>query len=189
MDLPPLYLDNAATSFPKPAAVRAAMLDYMDFNGASAGRGAYREAYSAAKILSGCRDAVAKLLRVDSPSRLTFCLNCTDALNLGLKGVLREGDHVVTTWMDHNSILRPLARLENDGLITVTRVRAERNGCVDPNALRSAINDQTRMVATLHASNVSGSVQDVQAIGALCRERDLIFLLDAAQTIGTRVSK
>jgi cysteine desulfurase family protein len=156
----------------------------MDNNGASAGRGAYREAYLAGEWLARCRALLAQLLRIDEASRIAFTLNCTDALNLALKGTLRRGDHVVTTWMDHNSILRPLARMEEEGVITVTRVRASADGCVDPEAIRAACHGRTRMVATLHASNVSGSLQDVGAIGGICHELGILFLLDAAQTMG-----
>lgn len=179
-----LYLDHAATSFPKPACVRAAVLDYWDNVGASAGRGAYREAEEAGRLLAEARRLLAGLLRVQDESRIAFTLNCTDALNLALKGVLRAGDHVVTTWLDHNSILRPLARLEADGLIAVTRVPVEKGGCADPEAIKAAINPATRLVATLHASNVSGCLNDAKEIGRVCRERGVLFLLDAAQTLG-----
>lgn len=164
--------------------MRSAILRYLDDVAASAGRGAYREAAIAGEILEDCRSALARLLGAPIPERIVFTLNCTDALNLGLKGVLREGDHVVTTWMDHNSILRPLSHLEASGFVTVTRVRADRDGIVDPDDIAHAFTPKTRLVATLHASNVSGSVQDIAAIGAACRERGALFLVDAAQTAG-----
>lgn len=179
-----IYLDNAATSFPKPDAVRAALLDFHDRVAASAGRGAYREAALAGEMLDGCRAAIARLIGADREDRTVFTLNCTDAINLGMKGVLRPGDHVVTTWMDHNSILRPLHHLEERGVIEVTRVEAGADGCVDPAAIADAVTPRTRLVATLHASNVSGSLQDARAIGRICREREVMFLLDAAQTVG-----
>lgn len=181
----PLYLDNAATSFPKPPAVREAMLDYFDRVGASAGRGSYREADAAGELLWRCRESLARLINAPSPERLVFTLNCTDALNLAIKGLLREGDHVVTTWMDHNSILRPLHALEDSGRITVTRVRADEQGLVDVAELRDAIRKDTRLVAMIHASNVSGSLQPALEVGRICRERGVCFLLDAAQTIGS----
>jgi cysteine desulfurase family protein len=181
----PLYLDNAATSFPKPRVVREAMLDYFDTIGASAGRGSYREADAAGELLWRCRETLAALINAPSPERLVFTLNCTDALNLAIKGLLRDGDHVVTTWMDHNSVLRPLHALEESGRITVTRVRADEQGLVDAAAVGEAIGDGTRLVAMVHASNVSGSLQPAAEVGRICRERGAYFLLDAAQTIGS----
>ena len=179
-----IYLDNAATSFPKPPAVYDALVDYSRRVGASAGRGAYAEAREAGRILDDCRQALADLIGAPRTERVIFTLNCTDALNLGLKGMLRRGDHVVTTWMDHNSILRPLHHLEATGEIEVTRVRANDEGLVDPAALAAAIGPRTRLVATLHASNVSGSLQPIADFGAVCRKAGVPLLVDAAQTIG-----
>ena len=184
MPPPPVYLDNAATSHPKPRAVRDALVNYYDRVAASAGRGAYQEASTAGEVLDACRAGLARLLKVPDPDRIVFTLNCTDALNLGLKGVLKNGDHVVTTWMDHNSILRPLARMEAEGLIRVTRCKANPTGCVTPDAIKEAIEPDTRMVAMVHASNVSGSLNDARAVGKICQEARILFLLDAAQTVG-----
>jgi len=179
-----IYLDNAATSHPKPPAVREALLHYHDHVAASAGRGAYREAGVAGALLEECRAELTRLIGGSATERLIFTLNCTDALNLGIKGVVRPGDHVVTTWMDHNSILRPLHRLEEAGVVTVTRVRGTDDGRVDPAAIAEAIRPETRLVATLHASNVSGGLLDAAAVGRICRSRDVLYLLDAAQTVG-----
>lgn len=185
MNAPQLYFDNAATSCPKPPEVRAAVLRYLDDVGASAGRGAYREAREAGAILDRCRAALARLLNGGRPEQVVFTLNCTDALNLGLKGCLRDGDHVVTTWMDHNSILRPLHHLEERGLVSVTRVRASPVGVVDPLRIREAITPKTRLVAMLHGSNVAGSLQPVAEVAEICRSRGVLLLVDAAQTLGT----
>ncbi len=180
-----IYLDNAATSFPKPPEVLEAVVEYHTRIGASAGRGAYREALRAGEILAECREAIRRLVNAPAAERVLFTLNCTDALNLALKGILRPGDHVVTTWMDHNSILRPLHRLESEGRISVTRVRAGDDGIVDPGAVAAAFRPDTRLLATLHASNVTGAIQPVAALGGLCRSRGVRFLLDAAQSAGS----
>ncbi|MFH0945904.1 MAG: aminotransferase class V-fold PLP-dependent enzyme [Planctomycetota bacterium] len=181
-----LYLDNAATSFPKPEEVYRAVDRYNREVGASAGRGAYAEAIEAGKILDGCRHRLRRLLRVDDAARILFTLNATDALNLAIKGVLERGDHVVTSWMDHNSVLRPLRELELRGEITVTRVRASVEGMVAADAVARAMTAKTRLVAMVHGSNVVGSLLPVAAIAERARAVGALFLLDGAQTVGAR---
>src|SRR5207302_7342348 len=110
--------------------------------------------------------------------------NCTDALNMALKGVLTDGDHVVTTDLEHNSVSRPLRKMELDGRITLTRVRADAGGTISPDDMRRAITPRTRLIAMTHASNVLGTIQPIAAVGRLARERDLLFVIDAAQTAG-----
>jgi cysteine desulfurase family protein len=182
---PRVYLDNAATSFPKPDSVIAAVVHYATEVPASAGRGAYREAVLAGEMLSELRARICRMVNGREPERVVFGLNGTDALNLAIKGAVAPGDHVVTTWMDHNSVLRPLARLEGDGVIEVTRVRAEPDGIVDPAAVRSALRPNTRLVAMTHASNVGGGIQPAAEVGRAAREHGALFLLDAAQTMGS----
>jgi cysteine desulfurase family protein len=180
-----IYLDNAATSHPKPEAVYRAVDAYMRDVGASAGRGTYREAMEAGRILDIVRDKILNLL--GSPSgRVVYTFNATDAINLALKGILSEGDHVVTTHLEHNSILRPLNALESRGLITVTRVRCNAEGLVDPADVERAVTGRTRMIATLHASNILGTLTPAGEIGRIAREKGVLFLLDAAQTMGSR---
>jgi len=181
-----LYLDNAATTFPKPEAVYRAMDRYNRQVGASAGRGAYAEAIEAGQILDSCRNRLRRLLGVEDAARIVFTLNATDALNLALKGVLRPGDHVVTTWMDHNSVLRPLRALEERGLITVTRVRASGEGLVDPDDVERALSAKTRLVAVVHASNVTGSLQPIERLAELAHGAGALCLVDGAQTVGAR---
>jgi cysteine desulfurase family protein len=180
-----IYLDNAATSFPKPRAVIDAVVHYATEVPASAGRGAYREAVLAGEMLLDLRRRLCRLFNGRDPERVIFGLNGTDALNLAIKGSVRPGDHVITTWMDHNSVLRPLARLEEDGVVEVTRVRADAEGFVDPAGIRSAFRPTTRLVVVTHASNVGGGLQPAAEIGRLARERGALFLLDAAQTMGS----
>ncbi|MSR74638.1 MAG: aminotransferase class V-fold PLP-dependent enzyme [Planctomycetes bacterium] len=180
-----VYLDNAATSHPKPACVREAVLHVMDTVHASAGRGAYSEAQEASAILERTRGALACLLRVQAPERIVFTLNCTDALNLALKGVLRAGDRVVTSDMEHNSVLRPLAALQERLGVRVDRVAARPDGCVEPEALAAALREPARLVVLQHASNVSGSLQPIAQAAHAAHAAGALFLVDAAQTIGS----
>lgn len=178
-----IYLDNAASSHPKPAAVYAEA-DRVLRLGANPGRSGHEPSLDAARTVLEARLAVAELLGVADPARIAFSANGSHALNLALKGVLRPGDHVVTTVMEHNSVLRPLATLERSG-VEVTLVDADPTGRVEPAALEAALRPATRLVALNHASNVSGTLQDAAAVGEICRRRGVLFLLDAAQTAGS----
>ena len=186
-----IYLDHAATSFPKPEPVLAAMLRYATQLGASPGRGEYAEAVGSAAVLSRCRARLCELFGGASPERVVFTLNCTDALNLAIHGTVgwwqrhRPGEpvHLVTTAMDHNSVLRPLEHLRGSG-VEVTRVGADREGFVDPAVVAAALRPETRLVAMVHASNVSGTLQDVGAVGRACRRQGVPLLVDAAQSLG-----
>lgn len=185
MTRPRLYADNAATSFPKPPAVARAMNDYAQSIGASAGRGAYAEALDAGQILSTCRRRLARLIHAESPEQVVFTFNCTGALNQALKGWLRHGDHVVATAMEHNSVLRPLNRLAADGDISVQYVAADpQTGLVDPDDLFAAVTATTRLIAVNHGSNVTGTLQPIEAIGPHARKLEIPLLVDAAQTAG-----
>jgi len=188
-----LYFDNAATSFPKPGAVVRAMTEYATRLGASPGRGAYREAREAAGILTRCREAIRELLNAPSADHVIFTLNTTDALNLAIKGLLLpwlargERVHVITTAMDHNSILRPYNALISryPGQISQTVVDCDpQTGLVDPEAIRRVIGPETRLVGVVHASNVTGTLQPIEAIGKVCRDMAVPLLVDAAQSVG-----
>ena len=186
------YFDNAATSFPKPPEVAAAVLRSLTEVGASPGRGAYKEAIEAGRTLNRCRELINRLIHGESPDHVIFTLHTTDALNLAIKGLVHhhqsrhEPVHVITTWMDHNSILRPLNEVRHrDKSLEITRIAVDpRSGKADPRAIREAIRPSTRLVATIHGSNVTGAIQPVSEIGAICRERHVPLLVDAAQTIG-----
>jgi cysteine desulfurase family protein len=178
------YLDNAATSFPKPEAVYQALDAFARRDLANPGRGGHKMALTAERALDDCRHLLNQLFHGKEPERFVFTLNCTDALNMAFKGVLAEGDHVITTDLEHNSVSRPLRAMELAGHITLTRVRADGGGTVDPDDVRRAITRQTRLVALTHASNVLGTVQPVAEVGRVAREHDLLFLVDAAQTAG-----
>lgn len=180
-----IYLDNSATSFPKPDAVHEAMIHYARDVGASAGRGAYREALESAETIARCRGLLARLLNASRPESLIFTLNATDSLNLAIKGLLRPGDHAITTWMDHNSVLRPLNALQDRIGVTTTFVPCDsETGLVDPEVIRRAIQPKTRLITVVHASNVTGTVQPIAEIGRTAREHGIPFVVDAAQSVG-----
>lgn len=186
-----LYLDNAATTFPKPPAVLAAITRHFTELGASPGRGGYAESVESSRLLTACRTAICKLINANSPNHVIFTLNCTDALNLAIKGLLDPhlgnpaGAHAICTDLDHNSILRPLNSLADRGAIELTRVKVDPiTGLVDPNDIQRAIRRNTKLIAITHASNVSGTVQPVREIGRLAREYAVPFVVDAAQSIG-----
>ncbi len=179
-----IYLDNAATSWPKPESVYRAVDRYQRELGAPAGRGVYREATEVERLIADTRRQLALLLGGVAAERVVFTANGTDALNLALHGTLRTGDHVVTSVVEHNSVLRPLRKLEQTGVVEVSRVACDRNGLIDPGQVRRAIRPQTRMIALTHASNVTGAIQPASEVGRIAAEHDLLFLLDAAQTLG-----
>jgi cysteine desulfurase/selenocysteine lyase len=179
-----VYLDNAATSFPKPETVYQALDAFARRHLANPGRAGHKMALAAERLLDEARHLLNQLFHGRGPERFVFTLNCTDALNMAFKGVLSDGDHVVTTDLEHNSVSRPLRALELAGRIRLTRIRADGGGTIDPDDVRQAVGRQTRLVALTHASNVLGTVQPVAEIGLVCRERDLLFLVDAAQTAG-----
>jgi len=182
-----LYIDNAATSFPKPRAVLDAMIRYATEVGASAGRGGYAEAVETAGLIHQCRLRLNKLFNGERAEQFIFTLNCTDALNLAIKGLIDPSrkNHAICTDVDHNSILRPLAAMEARGWCDVTRVPIDAKlGLVDPDAIRKAVRSDTRLIAITHASNVTGTVQPIQQISAIARELAVPLVVDAAQSAG-----
>jgi len=179
-----IYLDNAATSFPKPEAVFRGMEAFVRASGANPGRGGHRRALEAEAMIGETRRLLARLLGGTRPERIVFTLNATDALNMAIKGVLRPGDHAITSVLEHNSVSRPLNRLEHDGVITLTRLPAGADHRIDPDDVARAFTPRTRLVALTQASNVTGTIQPVAAVGAIARERGALLLVDAAQSAG-----
>ena len=182
-----LYLDNAATSFPKPAAVTDAMVRYARELGASAGRGAYAEAMETGALIADCRRRINRLFNGASADHVVFTSNCTDALNLALKGLvpLSGPAHAICTHIDHNSILRPLNALQDQGRLEQTRVPVDpATGLVDPDDVRRAIRPDTKLIAVTHASNVTGTIQPIRELGRIAREHAVPFVVDAAQSAG-----
>ena len=179
-----IYLDNAATTFPKPDSVYTAVDNYNRQIGAAVGRGAYRAAIEITAVVQRCRKKIADLLGAESPDRIVFTFNGTDSLNLALHGLLRTGDHVVTSAIEHNSVLRPLAELHRRLGIEVTRVGADQAGMTDPIEFQHALRPNTKLIALIHASNVTGTIQPVADVGQIARDAGVLFLVDAAQTAG-----
>jgi cysteine desulfurase / selenocysteine lyase len=178
-----IYLDNAATSFPKPAAVYDAVDLAQRKLGAAEGRSATRAATQVHAVIDRCRQRAARILGAESPQRIVFTFNATDSLNLALHGLLRPGDHAVTSSIEHNSVLRPLRHLAETG-VEVTHVEADGEGRVSPERVKQALQKNTRLVALLHASNVMGTIQPIDAVGEIARAAGAFFLVDAAQTAG-----
>ena len=178
------YLDNAATSWPKPEPVLAAWNRAAREVGAAAGRAAYRSAVEADAIRQRARAAAARLLGGVDPARVALPVGCTLGLNLAIHGLVQPGDHVIATAADHNAVLRPLHALARRGIADLTIVPCDGLGRVDPAVVAAAWRPATRLVACTHASNVTGALQDVAAIAAIVHARGGILLVDAAQTLG-----
>jgi cysteine desulfurase/selenocysteine lyase len=179
-----IYLDNSATSWPKPEAVYTAVDRYQRQVGAAAGRSGYREAVEAQRIVDDARQRIAELLGASSASRIIFGANGTDVLNLAIHGLVRRGDHVVTTVCEHNSVLRPLAEAARARDVEVDYVRCDGAGYVDPQDMKRAVRSNTRLVVATHASNVTGAIQPIGEIAAEAHSADAMLLVDAAQTAG-----
>jgi cysteine desulfurase family protein len=179
-----IYLDNAATSFPKPEGVYQALDHFARSTLANPGRAGHKMALAAEHTLDDGRHRLNRFFNGHAPDHWIFTLNGTDSLNMAFKGVLNDGDHVVTTDLEHNSVSRPLVALAEAGRISLTRVAADAGGTVSAGAIDKALTPKTRLVAVTHASNVLGTVQPITEIGKLVRARDALFLVDAAQTAG-----
>lgn len=180
-----VYLDNAATTWPKPEAVYVAVERYQRECGVAAGRGAYRDALETLRTVTAARLGVARLLGAADHRRVIWTHNCTDAFDLALHGLLRTGEHVVTTDTEHNSVLRPLRWLSDERGVRVTSVPCDATGAVNPCDVRRALRSDTRLVVINHASNVTGTVQPLAEIARIVREHGRPRLLvDAAQTLG-----
>jgi cysteine desulfurase family protein len=179
-----IYLDNAATSWPKPPAVLEALVAFYRDLGGAAGRGAHSASQQSDVLVTTCRQAIAELIRAQVDDQVVFAHNGTDALNLGIHGLLRPGDHVVVSSLEHNSVLRPVAAFAERQGGSYSLVSADERGVVSPANIQAAIGPKTRLVCLTHASNVTGVLQPVAEVGAVCREAGVSFLIDAAQTIG-----
>ncbi len=181
---PRIYLDNAATSWPKPEAVYQAVDRYQREVGAAAGRGAYDHAQQAQRTVANARGACARLLGITEPEQLAFTANGTEALNLAIHGLLQPGDHVITTVCEHNSVLRPLRMQAELQGIETSYVGCDSSGYVDPHDVLCAMQSNTRLVAIIHGSNVTGAVQPIAEIARAVHEHEALILVDAAQTVG-----
>lgn len=179
-----IFLDNSATSYPKPESVYTFMDQFYRRAGVNPGRSGYDLCMEAGELLDRTRKLLTRFFNGANPNRLCFCYNATDALNLIIFGLLREGDHAITTTLEHNSVLRPLYHLSRDQGVEVDYVPFDPAGFVDPESIHSLFRKTTRLVIVNHGSNVIGSIQPIREIGLLCRERGITFAVDASQTAG-----
>lgn len=179
-----VYLDNSATSWPKPNRVYRAMYDFMRTSAANPGRSGHRMAVKSSETVYKCREIVSDMFNVANPGNVIFTVNTTYALNTAIKGVLKEGDHAVCTCMEHNSVLRPLESLKVRGIITYDTVKADSTGYVSPSDIENAIRGNTRCVIVNHVSNVCGTIQSIAEIGRVCKKHKVYFIVDGAQSGG-----
>jgi cysteine desulfurase family protein len=180
-----IYLDNAATTFPKPEAVHQAMEHFARNDAGNPGRSGHHWATAASGEVEGARQEVARLIGAPDPSRVALCLNATDALSMAFHGILRPGDHVVTSRMEHNSVVRPLNALARAGLIDLDQADNDMTGCIDPDSLRRLMRPSTRLVAMTWASNAFGTIQPIDQIAEVVKTQGALLLLDASQAVGS----
>lgn len=178
-----IYLDNAATTYPKPNEVYEAVMRVMKEFGANPGRSGHRMALDAGRVIFETREVLSRLFNIDNPMNIVFTYNATDGLNLGIKGLLRPGDHVITTSMEHNSVLRPLKALEKIGVET-TIIKCSPTGEIDVRDIEMNIKDETRLIVTTHASNLTGTLFPIKEIGEIAKKYGVVYMVDAAQTAG-----
>ena len=179
-----IYLDNAATSWPKPESVYQTMDEFLRKKGGNPGRGSHSMAVAARETVEETRLLIARFINASEVERVIFTLNCTEALNLGLKGLLRPGDHVITSCIGHNSVVRPLRKLEQQG-VKITRLPpCPETGVMSLHDIEEAITQETKLVVVTHASNVTGTIQPIEEYAVVASKYDLILMVDAAQTAG-----
>lgn len=179
-----IYLDNGATTFPKPKVVTDKIMEcYLGYAG-NPGRSGHKLAMKMDLEIYETREKICKLINGTEVLNVIFTFNATDSLNLAIKGVLEEGAHVITTSMEHNSVLRPLNQLRKEGKIELSIVYADDKGYIDPQKIFEALTPNTKMIVTTHMSNVFGTIVDIKAIGDFCKENNILYLVDASQSIG-----
>ncbi len=178
-----IYMDNAATSFPKPDCVYEAMDHFNRHMGGSPGRGTHSQTLAAGSLILDAREALASLFNIEDSANIAFTLNITEALNTAFRGYLKPGDHVITTSMEHNAVARPLFALAKAG-VEWTAVTCGNEGILDPASITAAIKPNTRMICMQHASNLTGTIMPIKEVGAIARQHGIVFLVDSAQTAG-----
>lgn len=179
-----IYFDNAATSFQKPEQVARIMYETMVNYGANAGRGGHALSVRAGEVIYETRELLCKLFHIQDVERLVFCQNTTHALNMGIKGILRPGDHVIITSMEHNSVLRPIETLRRNGVISYSIIRGDKNGKISLAHIAQAIRPNTKLLIMTHVSNVCGNTYDIISAAKLAHEHHIFFMVDAAQSAG-----
>lgn len=178
-----IYLDNGATSFPKAPGVSEAMCHYIDKIGCNVGRGSYAEAFDAQRVIQEVREKLCLLFNFDHSNHVVLTKNITESLNVLIKGLLEPGDHVIVSPMEHNAVMRPLTSLEKDG-VTFSRADCDEDGNLDLSSIEPLIQPTTKAIIMLHASNVCGTILDLEAVGRIAKVHGLWFIVDAAQTAG-----
>lgn len=179
-----IYVDNAATTFPKPNSVYNEMMNYMTTIGGNPGRGASTSSLKGNKLIFQCRHALCKLFNYDDTKNVVFTSNITMSLNMLIKGSVKPGWHVITSSMDHNSTLRTLKELELQGIIELDILQCNSLGLIDISQFKNTIKENTKLVVLSHASNIIGTIQPLELIGSICREKGIFFIVDSAQTAG-----
>lgn len=179
-----IYVDNGATTFPKPKIVTDKIMECSLGYAGNPGRSGHKLAMKMDLEIYETREKICKLINGNEVLNVIFTFNATDSLNLAIKGVLEKGDHVVTTSMEHNSVLRPLNQLRKDGIIDLSIVYADNKGYIEPQKIFDAVTPNTKMIVTTHMSNVFGTIVDIKSIGEFCRDNNILYLVDAAQSIG-----
>ena len=177
-----IYFDNAATSMQKPDSVADAVYAAIK-NMGNSGRGSHTASLEAGRVIYETREILAKLFSIKDASRIAFTLNATESLNIAIKSLLKKGDHAITTELDHNSVLRPLYEMESKG-VEVTIVKSNLSGTINIDEIKNSIKENTKMVICTHSSNLTGNVVDIKKIGNICKDKDVLFVVDASQTAG-----
>lgn len=178
-----LYFDNSATTFPKPEIVYNSIMTSMREYGANPGRSGHKLALRASRGIFDTRESLCKLFNIKNPMNIVLTFNATESLNIGIKGVLKPGDHVITTTMEHNSVLRPITYMEKYG-IESTIIEADSKGRINPKDIESAIKKNTKLIVTTHVSNLTGTIMPIEDIGIIAKNHGVIYMVDAAQSAG-----
>jgi len=181
-----IYLDNAATTYPKPQEVYDFMYEFYQKHGVNPGRSGYDATLQTEEVVYSTRKMLMEFFNGNNPNHLTFSYNASDSLNMIIMGMLEKGDHVVSTNLEHNSVLRPLNVLDRDGFAERTYVPFDKKGYINPDDIKQAVKKNTKMVIMNHGSNVIGTVQPVAEVGKFCREKGIYFAVDASQTAGAQ---
>ena len=179
-----IYLDNGATSFPKPRSVYEEMIKCVRDYCANPGRGAHDMSIRCDMEIYECRERIAKLFNIDNPLNVIFTANATDGLNIAIHGLLEKGDHIITSYLEHNSVLRPVKQKERQG-VEVSLLKGDKDGLLSVDEIEKEIKSNTKAIIINHGSNVIGTIQDIKAIGDLARRNNIKFIVDGAQTAGT----
>lgn len=179
-----VYLDNAATSYPKPKEVADAVYDFMINNGTSSGRGSYKKAMESDFLIYNARKEIASLFNFDDPKRVIFTSNVTESLNLAIRGIVKNGDNVITSSLEHNAVWRCLKTLEKEINISITKINSNKEGYINIEEINKSIKYNTSLIVFNHASNVLGTIQPIKKIGKIARNKNIPFLVDAAQSAG-----